>query len=889
MQTRLTKSTQNRIVALIIIIIVSFLAGQIILNKSERDRFDKVIHERAAEKKGIFMQADSVLGKNLSTFAYDYSLWDDMLQFVNHPSKSWAHTNIEVSLETFKCQAAWVYKPDFSLVYSYSLIKEASITELPVDKSLFFRKVEQNPFLNFFVMVNGKVMEIQCAPIQTGTDAGRKTVPGGYLFIGKVWDSYYLNALQKLTASSSLNFRSIKSGIPVEDNLIAEDLTVVYRRTLRGWDGTPVATIESVTEFPMMNEFLKSLNLKFLQTILFTAALLITVTFYLLIRVGIPLRRISASVESGDPDIIDNLRLSDNEFGKLANLITEFFRQKETLIKEIEDRKKTQSELQNKVTRLQLIKALHNAFIGTLDIRQIFQRVYELIPFYLGPQGIQSAKLLMYNAAEKKLESGISTGAAGNGASDPDQVDAEVCTRCFSSGLPVIINDCRNSELISKEYISLYGLRSVIALPVVSNQRIIGVIRLDNITNNNGFSFSDIELFSMIAEQLGIVIHNSQLFSEQKNIEEALRTSEEKYRTIFENTGTASLIVEEDTTVTLVNAEWVRLSGYSREEIEGKVKWADYVDPEDLPRLLDYHNKRRNNASDSVPNRYELKMRTKTGEVKDLILTISIIPGSKKSIVSMYDITERKMIEMELKDSRARAEYSDRVKSEFLAQMSHEIRTPINIILSYTSLIGEALEVSADNELKDCFTSIRLAGKRIIRTIDLLLNMSEVQTGSYEKIPKQLNLHTDVLDPVYTEFLHPANDKGLVLELIKGNGNFIFTADEYSVCQIFVNLVENAIKYTSRGKICINSYLNDEGCLTVEVSDTGIGINKDFLPNIFRPFSQEEQGYSRKFEGNGLGLALVRHYCEINNASIEVESEKDKGTTFRVVFQPETN
>ena len=110
-------------------------------------------------------------------------------------------------------------------------------------------------------------------------------------------------------------------------------------------------------------------------------------------------------------------------------------------------------------------------------------------------------------------------------------------------------------------------------------------------------------------------------------------------------------------------------------------------------------------------------------------------------------------------------------------------------------------------------------------------------------------------------------------------------ADEYSIMQIFANLIDNAIKYTKKGKVEILLTKNKSGNVMVEVKDTGIGMSKEFLPKIFEPFVQEEQGYSRSYEGNGLGLALTKRYCEINNAVIEVESEKNVGSTFRVIFK----
>ncbi|MDP3582233.1 MAG: ATP-binding protein, partial [Ignavibacteria bacterium] len=108
--------------------------------------------------------------------------------------------------------------------------------------------------------------------------------------------------------------------------------------------------------------------------------------------------------------------------------------------------------------------------------------------------------------------------------------------------------------------------------------------------------------------------------------------------------------------------------------------------------------------------------------------------------------------------------------------------------------------------------------------------------------------------------------------------------DEYCIVQIISNLIDNAIKFTKKGQVEILLTRNCVGDFIIEVKDTGIGIGKDFLSQLFQPFMQEDHGYARSYEGNGLGLALAKSYCDINNAIIEVESEKNIGSTFRVIL-----
>lgn len=238
----------------------------------------------------------------------------------------------------------------------------------------------------------------------------------------------------------------------------------------------------------------------------------------------------------------------------------------------------------------------------------------------------------------------------------------------------------------------------------------------------------------------------------------------------------------------------------------------------------------------------------------------------------------------ELTKAKEMAETSSRLKTEFLAQMSHEIRTPINSILSFSSLIQEELDKEMNDELISGFKIINLAGKRIIRTIDLILNMSELRSGSYEYIPTKADLIQQVLKPVIAELHSQADEKHISLNFEYNIKNTDVFADIYTLTQIFKNLIDNAIKYTKIGGVLITITRDKNKKLVATIKDTGIGISPDYIPHLFEPFSQEEQGYCRKFEGNGLGLALVKKYCDLNNASIFVESTKNIGTAFTITF-----
>ncbi|MFA6598199.1 MAG: PAS domain S-box protein [Ignavibacteriaceae bacterium] len=369
--------------------------------------------------------------------------------------------------------------------------------------------------------------------------------------------------------------------------------------------------------------------------------------------------------------------------------------------------------------------------------------------------------------------------------------------------------------------------------------------------------------------------------TDRKLAEEKLQESEGKYRSFFENSMDSILLTSPDGRIFSANPAACKTFGYSEEELIklGKSGIVNMNDPQ-LSLLL---------AERALKGkaRGELTFIRKDGTHFPSDISSAIFKdqeGLARASMIIRDITERKRVEKELIEAKEKAEQSDKLKTEFLAQMSHEIRTPLNAIVGNTDYLNDVFREKLDTDTRDCFASINLASERMIRTVDLILNAAELQTSGYKPHNVKVDLNSDILYKLYLEYQLSAKQKGLKFSYTCKEKETKLILDEYSVTQIFANLIDNAVKYTKNGKIEMLLEKNNTGNLIVEVKDTGIGISKEFLPKMFDPFVQEEQGYTRSYEGNGLGLTLVKKYCELNNATIEVESEKNAGSTFRIIF-----
>jgi len=348
----------------------------------------------------------------------------------------------------------------------------------------------------------------------------------------------------------------------------------------------------------------------------------------------------------------------------------------------------------------------------------------------------------------------------------------------------------------------------------------------------------------------------------------------------------ASIIITDPMgNIEYVNPRFCETTGYSVIETIGK-----------NPRILNSGNKPKEEYKElwetiTAGKTWfgELQNKKKNGTLFWESASISPIFDEKGKIVHYVaikeDITEKINMINDLVVAKESAEKADKMKSIFLAQMSHEIRTPINSIVGMASLIKMDFESVADEDQKRSFEIVENAGDRIIRTVDLLINLSEVRTGTYEPSPGLVDIHKDVIIPLLSEYKKLAQKKNIDFSFSIATDDTTIISDYYTINQIFTQLIDNGIKYTENGEVRVNMRRNRKGKLVVEIEDTGIGIEDEYLPELFEPFSQEEMGYTRKFEGNGIGLALVKTYCKINNAEIEVESLKGIGSTFRIIFE----
>ncbi|RZN34454.1 MAG: PAS domain S-box protein [Methanophagales archaeon ANME-1-THS] len=355
----------------------------------------------------------------------------------------------------------------------------------------------------------------------------------------------------------------------------------------------------------------------------------------------------------------------------------------------------------------------------------------------------------------------------------------------------------------------------------------------------------------------------------RKRIEEELKEAKEYYRVIFEYTLTALCVIEDDKTISFANREFESLSGYSREELVGK-KWTDFIAEEDLQKVQNYCEERRKGETASCKS---FKFLSRTGEIRYVNAWIEPIPGTKRCIASLLNITELKRKKDKLRDTCKRLAELDKMKREFLSVAYHEMRSPLAPIIGYASLLEPKL---ADRERR-YIAIIEQSARELEERINHMLELARIDGKKVELTLGELAVR-EVVEKVVRKLEPAAEAKNQVISMFIPE--LTIPADEQKLHTILTNLLSNAIRYTPEGGR-IDIIVEDRGAdIRACIADTGPGIPAEHLPKIFERFYMVDTSLTRKSGGLGLGLSIVKEYVKMHGGRVWATSELGRGSQF---------
>jgi len=356
----------------------------------------------------------------------------------------------------------------------------------------------------------------------------------------------------------------------------------------------------------------------------------------------------------------------------------------------------------------------------------------------------------------------------------------------------------------------------------------------------------------------------------RKSMERTLRESEERYRATFESTGTAMFLVERDATISDVNPETEKVFGYRREEMVGKMRYMRLLMPEEVEKVKDYSRKLLEGEI-AGPVQYEIVARRKDGTPLPALITVSMIPGVDKSVISLIDISEKRAYERQLEE---RAEQL----RDFLDIAAHELRHPATLLKGYAMTLDRYGSKLDEEVTAGALRAIQEGADRLVTVVEELLDVSRIERG-------RLSLHksreevVSLAERAVAEMR--AREPGRRIDLeVRGEPGSLHV-DPERIARLLIILLDNAVKYSPRERPVEVVLESGESGVVFSVLDRGTGIPEEDRERVFERFYQVEDVLHHAGPGLGLGLYIARSIVELHDGRIWCEPRPGGGTVFR--------
>lgn len=395
------------------------------------------------------------------------------------------------------------------------------------------------------------------------------------------------------------------------------------------------------------------------------------------------------------------------------------------------------------------------------------------------------------------------------------------------------------------------GFKSTTLYPLINNEEeclgVLEVLRRDFVSEDN------IDAWETQASHLALAS------LERERNRKKLESNEKRYRTLFESSPIGICETDEEGDIIYTNRAFDEMVS----------------------------ERGRNELSGSKVSEGRKEIRQENSALLAESTKIEKANGRFHSITFVSNITEQKQKEEKAISSKELAEAANKAKSEFLAVMSHEIRTPLNGVIGFSQIL-ETMDLR-DKE-RSFVAKIKQSGETLLSTINDILSLSKIEAGKIDLEKRAFNLKNSI--EISAEILMPrAQEKSIYLKTDTAGLPNAIIGDDTRIKQIIINLLGNAVKFTSKGGVKLHadfkrdpSSNNGEGLITIRVQDTGIGISKENQKKLFQPFSQADSSTTRKYGGTGLGLVICRKLAELMGGSITLESEEGIGSSFILKF-----
>ena len=338
---------QTKIILLLLVLTAIFFGGLWLLRRQAQNKFHRIAIERAADRARFFDAFVARQGETLETFVQDSTNWSPMARAIADNNLPWIVQNIDndSTWSRADAQAVWIYRPDRTFVFSKNLLgADDELHDIPLPPAAF-AALEHQRLMHFFLKVSQGYLEIRAATVHESVDGARKDRPQGFFFAGRLWND---ETLKRLSGDTENHLKFLPAIPPANETTTeqdADDGVISFTRTLAGWDNRPLTRLLICNDSETISELNQSAHLLLALLVGSALVLLLVLTVSLTWWVSRPLRLISQTLRTEQVGPLDKLRDTGGEFGPLAEMIREFFGQRENLIAEVFERKHAQEAL----------------------------------------------------------------------------------------------------------------------------------------------------------------------------------------------------------------------------------------------------------------------------------------------------------------------------------------------------------------------------------------------------------------------------------------------------------------------------------------------------------------------------------------------------------------
>ncbi len=429
-----------------------------------------------------------------------------------------------------------------------------------------------------------------------------------------------------------------------------------------------------------------------------------------------------------------------------------------------------------------------------------------------------------------------------------------------------------------------YQVKSVLRIGIFYRGIPYGSISLHQCAYERNWTEEELDMLERVVSHIGEVLYQAELYQQKQRAKELAEQAEERYRLVFEGSNDGIYDWDIPNDVTFWNDRYYEILGWDEKPYPEPTYefFVSLLHPDEKEEVIkQIHQQLETREKYTM----EYRIRRRDGEYRYILCRGQTffdengIPIRKSG--SVRDITEQKLAELELARTKEYAEIANQRKSQFLANMSHELRTPLNAIIGYSEMLESRMAGELNDKQERYVQNVVRSGKHLLDMVNEILDLSKIEAGKITLNPERVPIQA-IINEKKATFQPFALQRNVSLHFTAAPELTHVHADPARLKQILLNLLSNAIKFNhDGGQVFMHFYPSEDGqTVCCEVRDTGIGIPREKIPELFDEFYQIDNSFSRLYEGTGLGLAVTKRLVELHGGRISVESEEGAGATF---------